>query len=308
MTLFSLIAALLLEQVRPLDSRNRVNLLFMRYIDILERQFNAGEKRHGTIAWIAVVVPPVVATAAMYYFLYTFSPFLAWVWNVMVLYFTMGFRQFSHSFTAIAEALRGDDLQTARQLLREWRGERSEHFNTTETARVAIEQGFISSHYYVFGVIFWFVLLPGPVGAVLYRVAAMVSERWGERTDEEFGDFGHFARRIFEIMDWIPARLTAGSFAIVGDFEDAVYCWRSQALSWTHANRGVILASAAGALGVRLGESLQRTDGVEYRPELGVGDEADVDYMQSAVGLVWRSLVLWVLLILLITVVRWFGL
>jgi adenosylcobinamide-phosphate synthase len=97
------------------------------------------------------------------------------------------------------------------------------------------------------------------------------------------------------------------SFAIAGNFEDAVYCWRAQAASWMNQNQGIILASGAGALGVRLGDPLRQPHGEFYRPELGVGEEADTDFLQNTIGLVWRALVLWLLLLLLLEIASWAG-
>jgi cobalamin biosynthesis protein CobD/CbiB len=98
----------------------------------------------------------------------------------------------------------------------------------------------------------------------------------------------------------LPSRATAFAFAIVGDFEDALYCWRTQAGQWPDRNAGIVLASGAGALGVRLGLPLVEGAEVDEGAELGLGDPADVDFMQSAVGLVWRATVLWMLLLLLL--------
>ena len=39
-----------------------------------------------------------------------------------------------------------------------------------------------------------------------------------------------------------------------------------------------------------------------FRPELGIGDEADTDFMQSAIGLVWRAMVFQLIMLLLLTV------
>jgi adenosylcobinamide-phosphate synthase len=85
-----------------------------------------------------------------------------------------------------------------------------------------------------------------------------------------------------------------------------VECWREQAQRWRPPSHGIVLAAAAGALGVRLGGELHEYGTLEYRPELGAGDEADTDYMQAAVGLMWRALVLWVFLIALTTIASWF--
>lgn len=301
MKFLTLVAALLLEQVRPLRQGNPVYLLFTRYAASLERHFNGGQYHHGVAAWLLAVVPAVAVTLALYLLLFRMNPILGWLWNIAVLYLTMGFRQFSHYFTEIIQGLQEGRLDAAREYLGNWRGQSAAEFSHNEIARVAIELGLISSHRHVFGPVASFIVL-GPAGAVLYRMAAMLGDKWGARSEPDYGEFGRFAERFFFWLDWLPSRLTAASFAIVGNFEDAIYCWRTQARSWAMYSHGIILASGAGAIGVRLGDSLHQYGSMAFRPEMGTGDEADGDYMQSAVGLVWRALVLWMFLVLLVTV------
>ncbi len=305
MKFLSLVIALLIEQARPLRKSNPVYAGFHRYAAFLEAHFNAGGFRQGALAWALAVLPPALLVLAIYAALHRLSPFLGLAWSVVVLYLTMGFRQFSHYYTEIQHALRDGDVPTARSRLEVWRGAAAD-FSASDVARVSIELGLVGSHRHVFGPVAWFILL-GPVGAVLYRIAATLNDDWGTRGDAEFGAFGEFARRCFFWLDWLPARLTAASFAVVGNFEDAVYCWRTQAHSWAAKAHDLILAAGGGALGVRLGEALPEYDGLELRPELGVGEDADVDYMQSAVGLIWRALVLWVFLVFLVTVANSLG-
>jgi len=307
MSFLSILVTLLIEQVRPLAPRNVVHRAYLRYLNSLGSHFNAGEQNQGTVAWLLAVLPWVLVSVAVYYFLLDISIVAAWVFNVAILYLTMGFRQFSHAFTQLVEVLRAGDLDRARALLTDWRGDSAAEYNGTEIAKVAIEQGLIDSHRHVFGVIFWFLLLPGPSGAVLYRMAGLLEQKWGARSQQDYGEFGTFAQRIFHYIDWIPVRLTAISFAIAGDFEDAVYCWRSQATTWTNAEQGVVLASGAGALGVRLGETLHQHGTVSFRPDLGLGEDADVNTMTSAVGMIWRALVMWMFILALMTVARWVG-
>src|SRR5262245_26932039 len=245
MKFLSLLAALVLEQARPLRQGNRLYLWFDRWALWLEREFNGGEFRHGVIAWLLAVAPLLAATVAVYYAAYAISPPLAWAWNVTVLYITMGFRRVSHYFTEILRALSHEDVATARKLLGEWRGESAAEFSMTEIARVAIEQGLLASHRHVFGTIAWFIVL-GPAGAVLYRASDMLTAKWGAVGIPEGGEFGRFAARFHFWADWVPARLTALTFAVVGNFEDAVYCWRSQALAWNTHTQGVILAAGGG--------------------------------------------------------------
>lgn len=323
MALFSLILALLLEQVRPVNPHGAAFQAFGRWAEAVATNFNAGERRHGALGWLCAVLPWVVAVNVVFWILHGISPIFAWAWNVVVVYFTMGFRQFSHGFTVVLEALRAGQLDRARAALGQWREESVDEYTQAEVAKVSIEQGLLGSHRHVFGVIAWFVFIPavfgtvlpgtlaillsGPGGAVLYRLSALLGEQWGARDDEEFVQFGSFAREAFHLLDWVPARLTAVSFAIVGDFEDAVYCWRSQAAAWLEPLQGIVLASGAGAIGVRLGETLHADGSVVFRPEIGLGEEADVEHMQRAVGLIWRALIMWVMVIGLVTIASWIG-
>jgi adenosylcobinamide-phosphate synthase len=307
MTLFSIVIALLLEQFRPLNAAKYLYRPLDAYGHFFESRFNDGDASHGIIAWCLMVIPPVVITALVYGALYAIHPLVAFVFNVIVLYYTMGFRHVSHYFTRIHAALRAQDLPRARELIGQWRGHLHELSGTQEITRLTIEQGLIGAHRQVFAVIVLFIVFPGPSGAVLYRMAAHFAKAWGERGGPIMGDFGGFARKAFYYIEWLPARITAMAFSIVGDFEDAAYCWRVQAPEWTDRNEGILLAAGAGALGVRLGLPIHQSGEIIERPELGTGDDADVEYLQSTVGLVRRTLVLCVLLLLLLGITRLAG-
>lgn len=312
MSFLALALALALEQLHASPLRGVLHRAFVRYANLLERELNAGESRHGIIALLVAVLPPTVLVFAVYWLLDSLNPLLGLAWDALVLYLALGFRQFSHAFTTVAEALRAGDINGARRLLAEWRGGRGLELSSSEIARLSIEQGLLESHRHVFGVIACFLVLPGPSGAVLYRCLAILAQKWtGDATTpqgQELTEFGRAARQGFGLVDWLPLRLTAVSFAIVGDFEDAVYCWRTQAAAWTLPEQGIVLAAGAGAIGVRLGEPLREIGGgLIYRPELGVGEAADSDLMQSAVGLIWRALMVWLALMLLATLAYWVG-
>ena len=334
MTLISLILALALEQWRPLPDRHAVLRPLARYAALLERTFNAGEHQHGVVAWCLAVVPIVLAVWLLYVLAQHLNPLLGIVFNVAVLYVTVGFRQESHFFSDIHAALKAGDVDAARRLLAHWRGHSCDGLAAGDVARLTIESALAASHRYVFGAIFWFVLLPGPSGAVLYRAAEYFARRWsaphapdhvpdalgaevapppplttvlrpGEPSSEsELARFGEFSRQAFHALDWLPVRFTAAAFAVVGDFEDAVYCWRAQAARWPDRLLGVVLAAGAGALGVRLGMPIIRNGMLEDRPEIGIGDDADTAFLDSTVGLIWRALVLWIAMLVVIAVAR----
>lgn len=304
MTLLALILTLVLEQFRPLNAARYLYPPLAALGRYFEDHFNDGQTHHGTIAWCLMVLPPVGLVAVAYYLLLAWHPLAGLLFNVVVLYLTMGFRHTSHFFTRIHACLRAEDLTEARRLLGEWRGHLHDRSSTEEVVRLTLEQGIIGAHRQVFGVIVCFIVLPGPCGAVLYRMADYYARAWGRLGESEPGDFGCFARRAFAVIEWLPARVTALAFSIVGDFEDAAYCWRTQAPIWPDPNEGLLLAAGAGALGVRLGQPILQSGEVLERPELGTGDDAEVEYLQSFVGLVRRTLVLNALVLLLLGLSR----
>ncbi|HSC24131.1 MAG TPA: CobD/CbiB family protein [Casimicrobiaceae bacterium] len=320
MKLLAIAVALALEQWRSFAWRAGVERSYVAYVRALERRLNGGTLQHGVVATVLAIGPPVAAGALVGWLLQRVHPLLALVFDVLVLYALMGFRHFSHAVSAIIGALKSGDVVAARRALIGWYGPLPAEVSSEDVARLAIERGLADAYRQVFAVLFWFVVLPGPAGAVLYRAVALLAVEWkGSLPGDDvtafsrsLAVFGRPARVLLAILDWIPARLTALSFAVVGDFEDAAFCWRTQARTWPAAYGGealgVVLASGAGALGVQLGGPLPgepRAD--EPRPEIGIGDAVEPEVLPSAVGLVWRALVMWLLLVFLLSLANWAG-
>jgi adenosylcobinamide-phosphate synthase len=306
MTFLALALVLLIEQVRPLRMGNPLYAAYERWADRLENQFNGLQASHGAIAWCVAVLPLALLVLIVHALLSSMSILLGLAWAVAVLYVSLGFRRFSHGFTDIAQALREHDLATARDVLGRWRGAPADELNASEVARVSIELGLMQAHRHVLAPMFWFVVL-GPVGAVVYRAADLIAARWGRQMEPEKRVFALFAERALFWIDWLPARVTAATFAIAGNFEDAAYCWRSQAAAWNRGAEGVVLASGAGALGVKLGGALREDGMLDQRPELGIGEEAEVEDLRAAVGLIWRALVLWLVLLFIVSIAKAVG-
>jgi len=310
MSLLALIAALSLEQFHPYVMRGRWSAWLASYLHFFPKNFNAGQHQHGKIAWFLAVLPVLLLVSLLYWMLHEIHPLLAWLLNVVGLYLVMGLRRGSDQYSAIQQALREDKLEEARRLLAVWRSVSVHELNAEQVARLTIEQGLLAAQRTVFGVMVWFVLfsmlgLAGAAGALLYRLAHHLSASWH---DEHGADrFSDFARQAATVMDWLPTRLSAITYAIVGNFEDTLYCWRSQAQHWPDRDEGIVLASAAGSLGVRLGMDLAQDGQVLHRPELGLGEDADPEVMQSAVSLVWRSIVMWMIVLLMFSLANLMG-
>lgn len=318
MTFFSILFALIAEQFHPLRSDNAFDTMVRVFSMRMEGWFNAGQARHGRLAWLLTVAALALPVALVYWSCLRIHPLLALAWNVVVLYLTLGFRHYSHRFTAIELALNAGDDATARALLARWTQLDTSVLEAPEITRLVIEQALVTSHRHVFGVFFWFLFPAGPACAVMYRLAQHLAQAWNQGDACEDEEFGLFAARAFYWLDWVPARLTAIAFAIVGNFEDAIYAWRNFATRWQDEAVGILLSTGSGAMGVRLGGATQTitanivvdavfmtADG--HDPEGLFGEEATVRALQSTVGLVWRALLLWLLLLLLLSITVWIG-
>lgn len=314
MTFFSIFCALLIEQLQPLHADNSVYRLIKSFASGVEKWCNAGEPQNGMLGWWIIVLTLTVPTAFIYWLcFYKLNIFAALAWNIIIVYFTLGFRHYSHYFTSIQLALYAGDEETARELLAEWTKTDTAALDASDISRLTLEKALITSHRSVFGVFFWFLMPIGPVCAVLYRVAEYLSRAWNEPEHMQNEVFGQYAARVFYLIDWIPSRLTAIAFAVVGNFEDAIYAWRNFAHRWKNESEGVILASGGGALGVRLGNAqenavelpIEIVDAVANEPEVMPGESATIRSLQSVVGLVWRALLLWMLLLLLFSMAVW---
>jgi adenosylcobinamide-phosphate synthase len=246
------------------------------------------------------------------------------LWNGAILYVTLGFRQFSHHFTGIRDALESGDEERARLLLASWQSVDASELPRREIVRHVIEFSVLAAHRHVFGVLAWYSVLAafglGPAGAVLYRISEFVRRYWRYK-----GALVHqptstglqmAAGTAWRVMDWVPARLTALAFAVVGSFEEAIDSWRQQAQQFPDDNDGVILAATSGAINVRLGgEALRNTVAVDAtQPGRTAGAEEgtpgrtpEVAHLAQVVGLVWRSVVMWLVLLALLTLARLLG-
>ena len=340
MSFFAVLFALLIEQARPLARGNWIHAGFRRWARWASRHLDAGQPHHGWIAWGVAVALPSLGALLIHWALWTVNPLLAFTWSVTVLYVTLGFRQFSHFFTDIRDALDDGNEDTARELLAQWRQVEATQLPRSEIVRHVIEYSVLAAHRHVFGVLGWFSLLAafglGPLGAVLYRMSEFVARYWSHKSKSvEAGEGASpalqaAASQAWGVIDYVPARVTSLGFAVVGSFEDAIDAWRNYAQRFSNdasialetRNDGIILAATSGAVNVRLGGHALQTrfdpnasagflaadaSTLDATAQATPGREPEVAHLRSIVGLVWRSVVLWMVLLALLTLARLLG-
>lgn len=293
MKLLSIIAVLLVEHLKPFDGKRLDKILNIVALQ-LERWFNAGEYRQGVVAWIVAVLPATIIVGSIWWFVDGVSPFFGWIWNIVILYIcSMGFKIQHQYFLAVSEALEDNQLEEARHFLHEWTGKSIQNQNRAQLLAMTIEAALKGSLRYVFAPIFWFVILPGPSGVILYRLSLYFKQRWGRRIlSIGHENFGRFFNQVMRVLNWAPMYLEAGTFAIVGNFEDAINACRQQD---KHMRNSLwpILAAGAGALGVRF----RVLDAALNTKIYGTQDAPDQIHLRALIGLLWRALLFWLLII-----------
>lgn len=310
MGFFAILIALLLEQARPLGHDNIAHAALRSWARTVRRNIDAGHAAQGWIAWsLAVGVPSLIAVV-IYWTLWSFSSVLGFVWLVVVLYVTLGFRQFSHHFREIRHALDEGDEAQARLKLAAWLRVEASSLPRTELLRQVIQHSVLSAHRHVFGVlvvfvVFWMLGL-GPAGAIFYRMAEYLSRNWQARGDNSRSpSLQMAAARAWAGVDHFPARATAVAFAVVGNFEEAVASWRSDAALYAPGSDGVVLAATSGALNVRLAPRVQATPAPAAAADTeSVRPDPELAHLSGVVGLVWRAVVLWMLVLVLLSLAR----
>lgn len=316
--------------------REWVRQLFERYANYLELHFNAGQTQHGLIAWFVAMIPVASLIILLCWIANTIHPLVSFLFNCYVLFLAITVKPTRDFTTCIYTSLAQDDLEEARRLLSTWQRKRIDLWDHVALCKYTIERLLLSLHLEFFGVLFWFLVgLPFGYSAafiLLYRFTLMLSQKWGglQQVEDQYlqhadvldatgnisletknhdplAQFGRFAIHCAYWFDWIPARVTALSYAIMGNFIDALQCWRMQAKLWIPRNNaGVVLASGAGALTIRLGDSLTQLDGsVEYRAQLGHGRIPELLDIQKAQALITRIIIFWLSLMALATAAYW---
>jgi adenosylcobinamide-phosphate synthase len=273
---------------------------FGRFASLMERRLYGGtpcatgERRlRGFFALALLLLPFTVAAAGLARLPYVGEPFA-----LLVLAFSLGHRSLHDHAGAVVRALEAGDEPAARRLAGLMVSRDRESLAVAgATAESVLENGNDG----VFGALFWFVIAGAP-GCLLYRLANTLDAMWGYR-NRRYRDFGWAAARLDDLLNYLPARLTALSYALLGTSRRALHCWRTQAAAWESPNAGPVMAAGAGALGITLGGLARYGGRWRNRPRLGEGAAPQAGDITRALGLVRAVLGLWLALLLSVALV-----
>lgn len=298
---FTLLLALLLDKLFAEPKRFHPLVGFGRYAKWVEDFFAPEHSRRwqGVIALVFVILPFLLLACWLEYAFHS-QPFIYSVIAGLIVYLAIAWQSLLQHAQAIARPLQQGDLIQAREEVAKIVSRDCSQLDEIGIAKAATESVLENGADAIFHALFWFAIAGIP-GVVLYRLANTLDAMWGYK-NQRYLSFGWAAARLDDVLNYLPARITALLYALAGHTGKALDCWFKQAKYWKSPSAGPVMTAGAGAMNTRLGGSAAYFGTVEQRMEIGCGEEAKAASIEQALQLVNRSLLLWCVVCLLISV------
>jgi len=293
----SVLLAFVLDRLLGEPKRFHPLIGFGRLANVVEAHSNKGKTQrvNGVMAVLIVIVPCCVLVVWLERIMINVD----WLYPLFagfILYLAIGWQSLLQHALAIAKPLAAGDMDLARQAVAMIVSRDTANLGEKDIAKAATESVLENGADAIFSALFWF-LVAGVPGVVLYRLSNTLDAMWGYK-NERFLLFGWAAARLDDVLNFMPARLTALSYALVGHTSLAWQCWRQQASDWKSPNAGPVMAAGAGALNVSLGGAARYHDQPQVRPTLGVlngeGEQVSAGTIKQACKLINRAICLWI--------------
>lgn len=246
------------------------------------------QKLSGLSAWLLLVLP----FSALVYFLQQ-SFWLNLIFSPVILYFCIAAKSLKQHGMAVYEALQQQNLPLARQKVAMIVSRDTSESDELAVRRATIESLLENGADAVFAPLFWF-MIGGAAGAVFYRLSNTLDAMWGYK-NQRYLHFGWAAARIDDVLNYVPARLTGLSYALLGHTRLALHCWKTQAKSLESPNAGVVMTAGAGALNLQLGGPARYHGLLKHKPVFGGDKLSENNDIIHANALVSKTLLLWLL-------------
>lgn len=290
------VLALLLDRLLGEPKRHPL-VAFGNAANWLETRLNNQmSKWRGLLAMLLVLVLPLLVIGLIQVKLT--SAAFTFLFNVAILYFVIGWQSMKEHALAINDPLNEGEMEQARSNLAMIVSRQTETLSEREVVGSTIESVLENGHDCLFASLFWYALL-GPYGALLHRLVNTLDAMWGYK-NSCFNQFGFSAARLDDALGYLPARLTALCYAFTGQTKLAFQAWRNQMGKHKSPNAGLVMATGAGALNIKIGGPATYDGIVQQKPYLGMGEFATVQAIPQAISLIEKSIILWLALYALI--------
>jgi len=191
----------------------------------------------------------------------------AWIAQVLLGAWMLAGRSLRDAVRPVLRALEIRDLEQARQSVSRVVGRDTARLDESEVVRAGLETLAESLCDGVVAPLFWFAAAGLP-GLWAFKAVSTLDSLVGHR-EAPWTHFGWASARLDDVLNWLPARVTALLIALCGASIRALrLAWRDGGKTQS-PNAGVVDAALAGALGLQLGGT-NSYDGVpKAGPQLG---------------------------------------
>lgn len=288
MNFIVIVVALLLDQVLRLVEHLRLHRWYEAPLAAWAGEVSGAG---ATLQLLAALVPSFAlafAAGAIAWGFDSASAVLGFIYAVLVMVFCLGPRNLNIEISSYLKSrAAGDDQGAAQSAALLLEGEPPE--DPQEYGQALSEAALVRAGDWLFSVLFWFALL-GPLGAVLFRSADVIAVR--AAADRPGSSYALAAERLRLVMAWIPMHLLAFTYAIAGSFDEAMSeirrSYRETTMHFLERGRVVVLCAGRAAVNGIAG-----------------GEKGEVELLHAAVDLIWRSVVIWLAVIGIITLLGW---
>lgn len=302
-----LLFSLLLDQLIGEPRRFHPLVGFGKCVSWVESVMNQARflRLKGLLA-LLIVVLPVVLLALLSLLYLDLELEILWLLEIVILYLAIGRKSLMQHAVAVMKPLQNNDLETARTKLSYIVSRDTEKLPQQGVVIATIESVVENSNDAIFSAIFWY-MVAGLPGVLCYRLVNTLDAMWGYK-NKRFLEFGWAAAKLDDVMNWIPARITVFTFAVIGliqnkgEFKKVFSTAFEQGALCSSPNAGPVMAAGACSLNVILGGDAIYQGQLIAKPELGYGDVPQVKNIQQAMTLVNKSVVLWLFVIVIFSI------
>lgn len=231
-----------------------------------------GELISGAVMAVLVVVISGAVTAAVLFVLYRLNFIAGIIGEAIICYFMLAAKSLKQSSMKVYSALKSGNLEKSRQAVSMIVGRDTENLSEEGVIKAAVETVAENTSDGVIAPLFY-MLLFGAAGGVVYKSINTMDSMVGYKNDK-YIDFGKFAARLDDIVNFIPSRLSAAvmilSAAVIKmDFKNAVRIYRRDRKKHASPNSAQTEAVCAGALDIELSGDAYYFGELHEKPYIG---------------------------------------
>lgn len=295
----SIILAVLLDYWLGEPKKYHPLVFFGHLANTIEKKLRQQNHSHfikkivGLIALLLLIIP----VTALIYILSQWSV-VNTIISPIILYFCIAANSLKLHSMNVVQALKTENIGLAKKRVAMIVSRQTENMSADDVRKATIESVLENGADAVFAPIFWFIIA-GPAGAILYRLSNTLDAMWGYK-NQQYIYFGWAAARFDDVLNWIPARLTALSYALIGQTKLAINCWKTQAHLMDSPNAGPVMISGAGTLNLQLGGPAWYHGKLKNKVYFGTQNMPQNNDIKRANSLITHTIYLWIFVVIIV--------